>query len=396
MLEGKLIICDSNIPWHHNRYSKHHLMSQLARSNEVVFVDPEEGAAAYLQRDRRQRGTLWRRYWQPAGEDLTVFTPLQFPGRLRLGFLQRWDEPYYVRQMRSVIRRHPGRDLILFIGNPWHVFLLDAFPEAACTVYHCSDNFPAMFAGDFRRRFEERERELIRRADLVVCSHATLVEKCRQYSDRVHYLEHAVDERFFRPEGEVPCPEDLAEIPRPRVGLVGSLDGGIDYDLLREAAQATADLSWVLIGPAKPEQAEEVQSLAALPNVWHLGPRPWERLPEYLWNLDVGVIPYRTSSFSQARSPLKLYEYLAAGMKVVTTNASAASEFSEHVQASQSGREFIDLTVRAASGAEADEGTGRAAARLRECHTWPHRAEELGRLVSESSRQAGGKGTAHA
>jgi len=303
MLEGKLIVCDSNIPWHHNRYSKHHLMAQLARSNEVVFVDPEEEPGTYLRRSRAQRGSLTRRCYRPPGEDLTVFTPLHLPGRLQLDFLQRWDEPYFVRQMRGLVRRRAGRDLILFLGNPWHVFLLDAFPDAACTVYHCSDNFLAMFEGDFRRRFEKREQDLIRRADLVVCSHPTLVEKCRQYSDRVHYLEHAVDERFFRPEGEVPCPEDLAEIPCPRVGLVGSLDGGLDYDLLREAARATPELSWALIGPVKPEAAEEVASLAALPNVWHLGPRPWKQLPEYLWNLDVGGHPLPREQFLPSPQP---------------------------------------------------------------------------------------------
>ncbi len=380
MLSGKLIICDSNIPWHHNRYSKHHLMSRLARSNEVVFMDPEEELGAYLRRPRGQRGSLARRTYQPPGEDLTVFTPLWLPGRSRFEPLRRWEEPYLVRQVRSVVRRHPDRELILFLGNAWHVFLLDAFPEAACTLYHCSDNFPAMFEGEFRRRFEEREQEMIRRVDLVVCSHPTLVERCRQYSERVHYLEHAVDERFFRPEGEVPCPADLADIPRPRVGFVGSLDGGIDYDLLYAAAQELPDLSWVLIGPVQPQAAEALAPVCALPNVWHLGPRPWEHLPQYLWNLDVGIIPYRASAMSEARCPLKLYEYLAAGLPVVSTPLEVAGQSGRFVRLAVGPDDFSQMLERALQ-----EGPAERAERVRyaedDC-TWQRRAEDLSEMMA--------------
>jgi len=387
MLEGKLIICDSNIPWHHNRYSKHHLMAQLAKTNEVVFVDPEEGWRQYLRRPRTQRGTLGRRWWYPKGEALTVFTPLRLPGRERLGFLQRWDERYYIRQIRQVIRRYPGRDLILFTGNAWHVFLLDAFPEAACTIYHCSDNFPAMFEGGFREAFERREAELIRRADLVVCSHPSLVEKCRALGGNAHYLEHAVDERFFRPEGEVECPPDLAEVPRPRVGFVGSLDRGLDYDLLREAMRQTPQLSWVLIGPAAAEQEATVRELVALPNVWYLGPRSWENLPPYLWALDVGVLPYRAGEVSAARCPLKLYEYLAAGLQVVARGVELSGLL--RVRAEQvEGAEGFASAILGAAHRGSERGADVVAA-IREQYTWTRRAEQLSALITCPAAQTG-------
>ncbi|HEY3396310.1 MAG TPA: glycosyltransferase [Armatimonadota bacterium] len=382
MLENKLIICDSNIPWHHNRYSKHHLMSQLARTNDVVFVDPAEDWIDYRRRPPEHRGTLGNRCWQPPGEALRVFTPLSVPGRRRLGFLQRWDEPNYVRQLRGVIGRYPGRELVLFIGNPWHVFLLEAFPDAAGVVYHCSDNFPALFEGDFRRRLEEREWQLIARADLVVCSHPTLVDKCRQYSDRVHYLEHAVDERFFRPAEQVACPFDLAVGRPPRVGLVGTLDAGIDYDLLREAAQATPEASWALIGPVAEPQAQTVAQLAELPNVRYLGPRPWEQLPEYLWGLQVGVIPYRRSELSQARCPLKLYEYLAAGLTVVGHGLTTPGLLEAYVRQAETETEFVGL-VQEAVFLHAERSAGRAdqVELLSTKFTWKARAGELASLM---------------
>jgi glycosyltransferase involved in cell wall biosynthesis len=313
---------------------------------------------------------------------LRVFTPLQLPGRARAGFLRRWDEAYYTRQMRGVARRYPGRELILFLGNPWHVFLLDAFPEAACTVYHCSDNFPAMFHGEFRRRFEEREQELIRRADLVVCSHPSLVEKCRQYSDRVHYLEHAVDERFFRPEdGAGPCPADLSPAPRPRAGFLGSLDHLLDYDLLERVAAQNPGLSLVLIGPVAAGVAEAVGRLAARDNVYLLGPRPWAALPGYLWHLDAGLMPWVRSEWMQGASPLKLFEYLAAGLPVVSTPLQVAERVAPFVRWADTPEEFAAGILREAAGTA--EGTDRRAqlAVVREHYTWSQRAEEFSSLV---------------
>ena len=61
MIEGKLVICDSNVPWHGNRYSKHHLMSRLARHNDVVFMNPQMDALAY----GREKG--WGRVMSASG-----------------------------------------------------------------------------------------------------------------------------------------------------------------------------------------------------------------------------------------------------------------------------------------------------------------------------------------
>ena len=381
MLEGKLIICDSNIPWHHNRYSKHHLMAQLAKTNEVVFVDPEEGVGEYLRRPREQRGALWRRWWYPEGEALAVFTPLQTPGRARLGFLRRWDERYYVRQIRSVVRRYPGRDLILFLGNAWHVFLLDAFPEAACTIYHCSDNFPAGFSGAFRKRFEAREVELIRRADIVACSHPYLVERCSRYSEKVYLLEHAVDERFFKSTREAECPADLARVPRPRAGFVGWLDELVDWDLLRTVAERTPSISYVLIGPLRGGMMHRLRPLLELGNVYHLGAKPWSALPSYLWAIDVGLMPFVRNDWIKGASPVKLFEYLAAGLAVVSTPLALTALVQPYVRMADSAEGFAAAVGAAVAQAGAFEGRRAQVAAVRKQYTWTQRARELAQLI---------------
>jgi teichuronic acid biosynthesis glycosyltransferase TuaH len=76
----------------------------------------------------------------------------------------------------------------------------------------------------------------------------------------------------------------------------------------------------VLIGPGSPATAAAIAALAAREGVRVLGPRPYDRVPAYMQALDVGVIPFRAADpFVQGINPNKVYQYLAAGVPVVTT-----------------------------------------------------------------------------
>jgi UDP-galactopyranose mutase len=384
MLQDRLILCDANIPWHHNRYSKHHLMSRLARGNEVVFVNPQVDALELVRREGARGLCLGARLEQPEGEELTVFTPLALPRRGELSLLGKADQRYFVRQLRKIIVRYPARDLVLFIGNPWNVFLLDAFPEAACTLYHCSDNFPALFAGGLREKVERRETELIQRADVVVCSHPRLVQKCVAMRDDVCYLEHAVDERFLRPMENF-CsnqgPSDMTNIPHPRVGFVGSLDATVNFELLAKVAGDSADLNFVLIGPTDDAHRGPLEALTTLPNVHWLATKPWADLPGYLWNFDVAIIPFAMTNFTAAGSPLKQFEYLAAGLPIVSTRLEFADAIRPHIRIAETPEQFGEQLRDACSEAN-DSSKARERIRTIETgYTWGIRTEELSQQI---------------
>ena len=383
MITNCLTLCDSNIPWHHNRYSKHHLMARLARHNDVVFVNPQVDALAYGRTKGWGRVASVRgRLEQPEGEALNVFTPLALPWKARSERFIAADQRYLCRQFKSIVRRYPGRELVLFIGNPYNVFLLDAFPECKCSIYHCSDNFPALFQGATRQTVQRREAELIKRADVVLCSHESLLRKCQDLGGNARYLGHAVDERLLRPlDRPVPdCPAELAAIPSPRVGFVGSLDGGIDYGLLREVGKRCSKVSFVFIGQTGEGQQANVQGLTEAPNMHWLGPKPWSELPGLLWNLDVAIIPYAVDGFTTARSPLKLFEYLAAGLPVVSTTAPPEEDFAPYVTVVRGAEEFAGALQAAVHGKT--DGLAQVAL-MRARYTWDRRAEEMAQIIED-------------
>ena len=127
-------------------------------------------------------------------------------------------------------------------------------------------------------------------------------------------LPNGVDaENFARPRPE---PEDIAGLARPRVVYVGALEYWFDVELLERCALARPDVPFVVIGP-RPDGLPA--SLATLRNVHLIGPRPYAEIPAYLQHCDVGIVPFRRDALVDSIHPIKVYEYLAAGLRVVAT-----------------------------------------------------------------------------
>ena len=117
-----------------------------------------------------------------------------------------------------------------------------------------------------------------------------------------------------------PAPDDLRDLPRPRIGYFGLLSHFLDFDALEALRRARGGGTLVLVGPGSPATEARVRALAAREGVVVLGPRPYEQAPAYMQAFDLGVIPFRARDpYVQGINPNKVYQYLAAGRPVVTT-----------------------------------------------------------------------------
>jgi glycosyltransferase involved in cell wall biosynthesis len=117
-------------------------------------------------------------------------------------------------------------------------------------------------------------------------------------------------------------------------------------------ARARRDWSIALVGPIGPgDPSTDVSPLRAEPNIHLLGKRPYEQLPDVLRGADAALIPYARNELTASIFPMKVYEYLAAGLPVVAAPLPSLE-----------GVEGIDTAARS---------------RLAAKHSWDVRMEEI-------------------
>jgi glycosyltransferase involved in cell wall biosynthesis len=144
----------------------------------------------------------------------------------------------------------------------------------------------------------------------------------RGLAENVLYVPNVADtELFAKALREGPVDPALAALPSPRVVFIGAVvSTKLDMELLVSLARARPAWTLALVGPVGPgDPSTDVSMLEAEPNVHLLGHRAYEELPSVLRGADAGLIPYARNELTNSIFPMKVYEYLAAGLPVIAT-----------------------------------------------------------------------------
>jgi glycosyltransferase involved in cell wall biosynthesis len=237
---------------------------------------------------------------------------------------------------------------------------------AGPVTYVAIDDFSA-HPGYRRRRpgllaaFEEIAR---RRRRLLAVSNA-IVEKVRPRGPAL-VLPNAVDPALWAERPAIP--DWLAALPRPRLLYLGTLDSRLDVEAARQVARAWPEGSLLLVGPL--EDRAHLADLLAEPNVRHHPPVAHPAVPAIVAGADACLIPHHRTDLTVAMSPLKLYEYLAAGRPVAVTDLEPMSQVPGPVFRVPPGDDFRPAVAAAlAAGPMAETERARFIAE----NSWPGR-----------------------
>jgi glycosyltransferase involved in cell wall biosynthesis len=381
VLHDRDIVCVSSLDYDAPWTSKQQIMHRLAAGNRVLYVEEPVTMLAPLRVP-----THWRRYrfLRPQlGHPEAGLWTLRLPPLLPFGnvrpFVNRLNQRVIGGYVRWAVRRLRLRDPLLWTYLPTSIDLLDRVPFAAL-VYHCVDEHSAFPGFVDPGVVQAYDRQLTSRADLVVTTAENLRLARRNLNPHVYHVANGADvEAFARAlDPSLVLPADVAAIPEPRIGVIGVHDSRLDIDALEALAAAEPSWQLVLVGPLRVSDDVE-RRLRVLPNLHLLGGKPVDELPAYLKALSVALIPYRLNELSRNIFPLKLFEYLAGGVPVVSAALPELEQFRGLISLALSPAEYPDLVRRAM--AEDGPEPRRERIVLAAQNSWDHRVHVISQLV---------------
>ena len=245
-------------------------------------------------------------------------------------------------------------------------------------IYHCVDDFAAAQPGR-RDYIEEHERSLLARADLVITCSENILESKAPFCNEIINVPNGVDFDLYNRalDPDTPIATPLNKKTAPIIGFSGALDFRLDEAFLIAAANRYPQFQFVLVGPA----LKKFPGLERQQNVTLLGNRPVSDLPSYIKAFDVCLVPYKMNDFVKNISPLKVYEYLAAGKAVVSPDIRAVRSLADVLFIGRSDLEMIDLIGRALESNSKEDVQARVE-RAGE-NTWHHRLSAVSSKIAQ-------------
>lgn len=367
--------------WHEDPTSNHHVLIELARTRPVLWLNsvatrtPRLSSGRDLGKIRRKLGEFVRGPVKVA-DNLWVFSPLVLP--LPHSAVAQRINRQVLRATIYALRKRLGLaafDLWTFLPNV--ADYVGTLGERT-SVYYCVDEW-SLFSYLDEAQTRAAEARLLAKVDACFAINHALADAKRLHNPHTfvspHGVDHAVFARALDPETKTPS--DVAALPGPVIGFYGTIQDWVDLELIAGLARRHPAWSIVLLG----QILVDVAAVKDLPNVHLLGRKPHAELPAYCKAFDVGLIPYRISERMTYVNPIKLREYLSAGVPVVSTPVPEVVRY-RHLCAIADG---LDAFERAVIAALADGGDQRRRQRsdAMRTETWTARVAEVSRTVDE-------------
>jgi glycosyltransferase involved in cell wall biosynthesis len=270
----------------------------------------------------------------------------------------------------------------------------------AATLYDITDDWTTFTQSP-------RHTALIRRQDAALCHKADAVIVCSQklldlkrpliagkvrkqedasaVGGGLHLIPNGVDADHYAKIGDPSFPPApaAAHWPKPVFGYTGTIHPDrVDLPLLSHLAATLQKGSLVLVGPNH-LPPETLARFTTRKNVFFTGPVPYREIPAYMQAFDVCITPHRMTPFTESLNPIKLWEYLAAGKPIVSTNVAGFRDYPQHVSIASTPEDFTRALSAALAEDPAKPRARRAEARR---HSWESRVEQVESVIASVMR----------
>ncbi len=337
MIKGRTIILFATVPWHWNWQRQQEWASRLAEHNKVIYIS-NIGVSNHLpinilRKIIKHRGPAeyTHKFSDTARKNLQFVTPLYIPWH-GINWLNRLNAALISRKIMPLVEQSPP---VLWICTPSDTVtaLLKYFPDAT-TLYDIAMRFSKR--PDIPKRVTADQNILANKVDAIMYdAKASLADLPLTVRNKTHYVPQGVNEALITQV--VSTVDPMRGIGHPRLGYMGTLHSSVDIKLLRTTIENIPTAHLIMIG-----SYNKIPTELQHPRISFTGPVNFTALPNYLQWLDVGLIPYLSNDFTAGVFPTKMFEYVAAGLPVVSAFLPELLQFSKHLAITSSPAEFVD------------------------------------------------------
>lgn len=283
-------------------------------------------------------------------------------------YLFHQEEPSYPGNVRPVV----------YYSNPTQVETIGSYNHSLL-VFDSLDE-----AADEFSSWKPYYHRAVASADLVLAASDKLYLQAREINPHTVLLPNGCDyDHFKRVRMEqLAKPHDLPELKAAVIGYIGAVASWCDLELLDRLALAFPDCSLLIIGPLY-----NVHNIPLRSNIHWLGYKDYDELIYYASCFNVGIIPFKTSAMTQAVNPIKMWEYMAMGIPVVTTALPEAGKCGDIVYYSTGWEDFINHVRQALK----NENWKRCEQRMviARKNSWMARARQMLKAIEEMLQARG-------
>ena len=251
--------------------------------------------------------------------------------------------------------------------NPFLGAFLHGMLNVSAEYYYCYDQIGA--ARWTYKHGPRLEKEYLSMVDGIFTSSHPLLEDKLQESHSGIVVKNGVNLSIFE-QAFLPDPRHIGKTV---LGYLGTIDDRLDLDILFELLNSWEEAKLLMVGRITHPEVEE--KLGGHPRIELAGSQQPHQLAAWVKKMDIGLIPFVKNDFTKFIYPLKINEYLAAGLPVVSTRFSDLSDFEEVIYKGETPEAFLNACQTAAS--EDTRESRRNRQTFARTHSWESRAEQL-------------------
>lgn len=383
-MKDQTIVCFAK-DWNEDPTSCNHVLGGLAENNKVVWINSIASRAPNLTSGRDLKKIASRLKYlfnntKQVGDQMWLITPTVLPFN-HIPAVIKLNKFLLQTQINTLLKKIRAKKFQLWTFYPLPLDYIDTL-NGELFVYYCTDNWSKFSA--MNSQTGNMVENLAKRADLVFATSNTLVEKLKGFNEETHLSSHGVSYELFATalEDSTPIPDDMKDIPSPRLGFYGLIEDWMDQNLVAYLAERHPEWSIVLIG----KSLVDTSKLEKYSNIHFLGRKPHDQLAAYCKGFAVGLIPHQVNELTIHMNPIKLREYLSAGLPIVSTALPEMRNFPESCVVAESYEEFeagIEKFLRDTP----EERRKRSKSMAEE--TWEHKVARIGSIIDSVRRKKG-------